>query len=212
MKRPWESSSRPVEDMEALQTDVMRFMAILGLCLAAIFSILKNPDPPAQQQPPSFEGDAEQIASPAVAESVVRKSVEQAVAQPLTLPEAVAEPKQDAEEGFTLEFSSAAGLERLLLDGRASLFAHDGELYWRWIGPGTFQRSDAPGSYYGMHQGTVPAQLRIGLPVVRPGESLQWGVVLDTATSGQIGALMQQRKGGSLLIASDGSVDFVEHN
>ena len=49
--------------------------------------------------------------SPAVAESVVSKSVEQAVAQPLTLPEAVAEPKQDAEEGFTLEFSSAAGLE-----------------------------------------------------------------------------------------------------
>ncbi len=211
MKRPWESSSRPVEDMEALQTDVMRFMAILGLCLAAIFSILKNPDPQAQQQPPRFESDTEQIASLAVAEPVVSKSVEQAVAQTLTIPEAVPEPEQDAEEGFTLEFSSAAGLERLLLDGKASLYAHDGELYWRWIGPGAFKPSDAPGSYYGMHQGTVPAQLRVGLPVLRPGGSLQWGVVLDTATSGQIGELMQQHKGGNLLIASEGSVDFVEH-
>ena len=47
--RPHWSRGGGQEDMEALQTDVMRFMAILGLCLAAIFSLVKSPDylPPA---------------------------------------------------------------------------------------------------------------------------------------------------------------------
>jgi len=45
---PWQpaygrySSSEGDEQIEALQTDVMRFMAIIGLCLMAIFSIVQS--------------------------------------------------------------------------------------------------------------------------------------------------------------------------
>lgn len=57
--------------MEALQTDIMRFMAILGLCLAAIFSLVQGA---AQEQ------SAAQQATP-----------ERAVAQPVTIDQAAAE-------------------------------------------------------------------------------------------------------------------------
>ncbi|MCP4040513.1 MAG: hypothetical protein GY731_00965 [Gammaproteobacteria bacterium] len=44
---PWETSIiatryRGSEDMEHLQTDVMRFMAILGFCLVAIFALVRS--------------------------------------------------------------------------------------------------------------------------------------------------------------------------
>ena len=35
MKPPWDHSGQSAAELEALQTDVMRFVAILGLCLAA---------------------------------------------------------------------------------------------------------------------------------------------------------------------------------
>lgn len=46
--KPAVSGSR---DNEALQTDVMRFMAILGLCLTAIFSLLRGIPEVTEQQP-----------------------------------------------------------------------------------------------------------------------------------------------------------------
>ncbi len=47
---PWETSItaaryRSGEDMEHLQTDVMRFMAILGFCLVAIFALVRSIPP-----------------------------------------------------------------------------------------------------------------------------------------------------------------------
>ncbi len=55
---PWQTpyahsqSSGGDSEIEALQTDVMRFMAILGLCLMAIFSLVQSlPYQPAEQAP-----------------------------------------------------------------------------------------------------------------------------------------------------------------
>ena len=42
MRPWWDRSGQAGAELEALQTDVMRFMAILGLCLAAIFSLLRS--------------------------------------------------------------------------------------------------------------------------------------------------------------------------
>ena len=41
MKPLWYQANGDAE-LEALQTDVMRFIAILGLCLAAIFSLVQG--------------------------------------------------------------------------------------------------------------------------------------------------------------------------
>jgi len=57
MSLPWQPMYQRVhsqgdEQIEALQTDVMRFMAIIGLCLMAIFSMVQNaPKSPIEQTP-----------------------------------------------------------------------------------------------------------------------------------------------------------------
>ena len=59
MRHSWEFGPTPPDDQESLQTDVMRFIAILGLCLAAIFSLVnaaereqaQAPEPAAVEHP-----------------------------------------------------------------------------------------------------------------------------------------------------------------
>lgn len=46
-----------VADSEALQTDVMRFIAIIGLCLAAIFSLMRGISPTVESQETSSENE-----------------------------------------------------------------------------------------------------------------------------------------------------------
>lgn len=58
MKPPWLGPSREDVELESLHTDVMRFIAILGLCLAAIFSLVHS----ASQQPQSNSPDEHPIA------------------------------------------------------------------------------------------------------------------------------------------------------
>ncbi|MEM8561369.1 MAG: hypothetical protein AAGF57_04005 [Pseudomonadota bacterium] len=73
MKPPWLGPSRDDVELESLQTDVMRFIAILGLCLAAIFSLVHS----ASQQPfTERQNDRKEIAvtesSPAPPQQVDR--------------------------------------------------------------------------------------------------------------------------------------------
>jgi hypothetical protein len=42
MRHPWQSSAEAGDELAVLETDVMRFVAILGLCLAAIFSLVNS--------------------------------------------------------------------------------------------------------------------------------------------------------------------------
>jgi hypothetical protein len=211
MKPPWERSTRCNEDLEALQTDVMRFMAILGFCLVAIFSILQSPE--LQRARP-----AEMDPSPVQAKPLTQSGSASALAQVIERPEpgvqitaqvplpTVAE--EAAREGFTLEFASAESLQRLLLAGRAQLYVSRGEDFWRWEIDDSYRQVPAPESYYGMLKSTVPAHLRAGLPPALSGTAVQWGVSLDRAISRRIGDLVQQRQSGALLIAADGSVSF----
>jgi len=56
-----------MDEMEALQTDVMRFIAILGLCLMVIFALVKSlpmvppDDRPRIEDPESLSGEAERL-------------------------------------------------------------------------------------------------------------------------------------------------------
>ncbi len=61
---PWQPAYMRVQSMggdseiDALQTDVMRFMAILGLCLMAIFSLVQSMPYQAAQKTPQLESKA----------------------------------------------------------------------------------------------------------------------------------------------------------
>ena len=136
MKSPWDIAGRNQDDMEALQTDVMRFMAVLGLCLAAIFSLVKSPD----FNPPSTTTQAPEVVPAPAPEAVAGPAVE--VAAPVSANESATtasspklEPSDHSvspgqDEGFTLEFSSAASFRSLVDTGVVTLVVSDGSSYW----------------------------------------------------------------------------------
>jgi len=71
-----------------LQTDVMRFMAILSLCLVAIFALVQSlPQAPAQA-----ETEARQAPAPAAAQVVEPQHVAEALAPPMSEPAPAPEP------------------------------------------------------------------------------------------------------------------------
>ena len=138
-----------------LQTDIMRFMAILALCLMAIFALVQSlptaPVPVATGavDPPDVVAASEPVEAPAPAEpvpvmsrpepspatEVVAATVEQrsiaasnaATASPPIETEkpVVPESATPEPEGFTLRFESDTALSRLVATGKVGLFALD---------------------------------------------------------------------------------------
>lgn len=200
--------------MEALQTDVMRFMAILGLCLAAIFSLVKSPDfdpPVAVETVTALEVLAEQP------ERQVEELLERAAPDPAAQPIPQEEPgpqegpppeplPPEEQVGFSLEFASASSLETLIEGGDVSLLVSNGREYWAWSGRDGFMKATAPPRYYQMNPKTVPARYRNSLmasPAIVGGI---WGVVLPSSISEQIAALIENNTGGVLVISARGAV------
>ena len=208
--------------MEALQTDIMRFMAILGLCLAAIFSLVQGA---AREQ-----AAAEQI-------SVADTTIEEAAVEQVTVEKIIvkrASPEQPAPEqsvvekvhhrvpvayestsaitqgatavGFTLEFASAQALELLLQAGQVRLYARHLDYFWSVDTHGVALPVETPSSYYQMHTETVPQRLRSAFSDTKMTANITWGVTLPSAASGQIQRLTSGQKSGNLLIGEDGVV------
>ncbi|MBT8116823.1 MAG: hypothetical protein KJO66_03255, partial [Gammaproteobacteria bacterium] len=80
---PWQMSYAASADLEnaELQTDVMRFMAILAFCLVAIFAIVQTLPLEARQQPDPVTAPAQVAAGP-VSPSVPQPAAAAAVASP----------------------------------------------------------------------------------------------------------------------------------
>ncbi len=136
-----------------LQTDIMRFMAILGLCLVAIFSLVQSlptevqvqavqtktepvPEPQAMiTVEPKIEVTHESETSPEPTQNVTLtrpKSVSTFTPAKQTEPERAIESKPQAsgppvdaieEEGFTLSFESDHALTRLVAMGQIGFYA-----------------------------------------------------------------------------------------
>jgi hypothetical protein len=134
-----------------LQTDVMRFMAILALCLVAIFALVQSipltpttpVDPPRDTVMKETVTTVEARAEVAIAESIkAPQSVTRpalpvpaertAVPEPTPAPaETTASPPEpmpaqqtpEQDEGFTLRFSSDHALTRLVARSEVSLYA-----------------------------------------------------------------------------------------
>ena len=233
-----------------LQTDVMRFMAILSLCLVAIFALVQSmpvspptvPTPEAKTEtvadPPPVsipeyeaEPELEAVPDPQVVETpqlvtltrpkwVPKYEPEAAPSQPVeaapeaeaATPTTPASPVATAEEqeGFTLRFESDAALTRLVAASQVGVYAIDGEHARRMTVSESrisFWDASLPNSFHEMEASTVP------LPVVdalaRTGVdagNISWGVTLPGKLKGQLDGLMQEHRGGSLVIGTNGNI------
>ena len=208
MRPWWDRSGQAGAELEALQTDVMRFMAILGLCLAAIFSLLRSAEvarvnPEAAEVEPVLEPAP--VAPPSPEPAQQAQSVEAVETPPPSLP-ATAPPQAPEEEGFTLEFESSIAMSRLLDGGLVGIYLIDGDRYYSYRGEAGFAVVAPPASYYAMQAETVPVRLRNLAEGIQPGVDASWGVSLPAATERQLQALMATHRGGGLVIDGEGAV------
>ena len=245
-----------------LQTDVMRFMAIISLCLVAIFALVQSmpiappaaletaqaqvtvqeqvvavavkptPVPPIKSEPepaaaktdatisltrPTWTPKYQPKPAPAPApreESAPTPQVVQAP-PPMTTPVAevsveAATPPAEEQDGFTLRFESDAALTRLVAAGQVGVYAIDAGSARRMTVSDSrisFWDASVPNSFHEMELSTVPrpvvdALTRSGVDT----SGVRWGVTLPGKLKTQLDGLLQQQRGGSLLIGINGQI------
>jgi hypothetical protein len=211
-----------------LQTDIMRFMAILALCLVAIFALVQSiplvPEAPSQSPaaaapPPVARAVATPVPQPTaepqpVPEPQIEKPAAPARAAPTPAAvagQAAAAPVEVArDEGFTLRFESDLALTRLVAAGKVGLYAiSDGRARRMTVRDSriSFWDASAPNQYHEMEAGTVPrpvvdALSRSGVDTA----SIGWGVTLPGTLQKQLDSLVRGNAGGALVIGGDGEL------
>jgi hypothetical protein len=219
-----------------LQTDVMRFMAILSLCLVAIFALVQSlplgprPEPPktaelqraivasvpvktvAARAPPAKTDSARPAPVEPLAEEVLPKIPEATARQaPQPVRQEPAEPVEAGQKGFTLRFANDAALERLISRNDVGFYAIAADKSLRLSIEGrklNFWAASTPAQYHEMDGATVPADVQRAL--LRSGTALadnyQWGVTLPLRTAEQLDHFLGTANGGTLIIGDDGTL------
>ncbi len=199
-----------------LQTDVMRFMAILGLCLVAIFALVQSlPMEAAQgiETSPEPQPELEFEPAPEREKSIVLTRPAQAATvkpvAPTPVPAPVPAP-EPSKEGFTLRFASDLALTRLVATGQVGFYAMDAGRAQRMMVSDSrisFWDASTPNTFHEMDAGTVPRAVMDALKRTGVDASgVNWGVTLPGKLRVQLDALMQQHTGGALVIRTDGSL------
>lgn len=214
-----------------LQTDIMRFMAILALCLVAIFALVQSiplaPEAPSQSPAPAapppvtkavepVKESPPEVQKPLPAPATPDKAVQ--LTRPQWTPAAVPEqpppppsPEESREkEGFTLRFESDLALTRLVAAGKVGLYAiTDGRARRMTVADSriSFWDASAPNSYHEMEAGTVPKPVidalgRSGVNTAGVG----WGVTLPGKLREQLDDIVRGNSGGALVIGGDGDL------
>jgi|GEM_PF-901971 len=237
-----------------LQTDIMRFLAILSLCLVAIFALVQSipltpvapePAPPSSQpepqpvsakpapQPvmpvPDTAPGVTQVTGKARPISLTRPQWQprktslpgketptpetepvSAEATPAPSPEVAKPPAAEEDEGFTLQFASDAALMRAVATSHVGVYAIEGGRAYRMTVSDSrvsFWDASTPNIFHEMERHTVPAAVvdalaRTGADV----NGVSWGVTLPGKLKAQLDTLMQEYRGGSLIIGPDGAL------
>jgi hypothetical protein len=183
-----------------LQTDVMRFMAILAICLVAIFALVQSipADPntetvsqpePAPKPEPKTEPKPEPKAEPK--------------AEPPPPPAPVAQP------GFTLQFENDLALTRLVARNEIGLYAIGGNESLRMNvnrARISFWPASTPDEFHEMDPSTVPHNVATALQRTHdnPVTTIKWGVTLPATMQQQLDNLLQTGDSGAIYIAADG--------
>jgi len=202
-----------------LQTDVMRFMAILALCLVAIFALVQSipintvapelpvaeiPTPVSTPEPsPVPVPEPEPVPEP-VPEPEEPNSVVATPAKPIT-----PEPSR----GFTLQFETDLALTRLVARNEVGLYAIGLEKSLRMNvnrGRQSFWPASIPNEFHEMDAATVPEDVVLALQrsMSLQSESIKWGVTLPPQMQDQLTHLMNTAEGGALIITARGDVQL----
>jgi len=206
-----------------LQTDVMRFMAILALCLVAIFALVQSvpiepppvaesraadaPIPPTTAPPPvrvTAARAAPAPSAPVVPDPPVPSPA--AVATPPAAPVPPAATPAPADDGFTLRFESGDALRSLVARGEVGLYAMRGSDARRLAferGRPVFWTASMPSVFHEMEARTVPADIAASLDPTYGGD-VRWGVTLPSRLSRDIERRLDGGGSGELVIAANG--------
>jgi hypothetical protein len=229
------SDSGPADAASELETDVMRFLAILALCLVAIFALVKSlpfgpsPAPAEIDAPAPAEIDAPAplpvpaAKTPAVA-AIERPKQQAPRAEP---PAAAPAPRNRAAptapaattvepvtpaaaKGFVLQFESDRALTRLVERDAVGLYALSAGSAHRLkaeAGRMSFWPAAVPQAFHEMDPATVPAEVRRALAAAGVADSpAQWGVTLPPATSAELARHLRVAQGGTLIIDARGEL------
>ncbi|MEJ2129483.1 MAG: hypothetical protein P8X81_11630 [Woeseiaceae bacterium] len=190
-----------------LQTDVMRFMAILAICLVAIFALVQSI--PLDAQPPDVQ-PAEAIPEPAPQMPV--EPVPESPPAPIEEPAPSTESQPVTErQGFTLQFESDLALTRLTARNEVALYAIGQQQSLRLSvnrGRLSFWPASTPNQFFEMDADTVPADVLAALRTRLPDAEadIQWGVTLPNRMQQQLNEFLSTESGGALFIGADGTL------
>ena len=210
-----------------LQTDVMRFMAILSLCLMVIFAVVQSVPVetvqkarPTTTQQPQTEVQVEtrieapppvDIKRPAVEtpkpSAPTEMQTELVPRPPQPPPQSAAKP--EAPEGFTLSFETDLALTQLIARDEIGLYAITSGSAMRMTinqDKAEFWSASLPKQFHEMDTATVPESVirALGISTNSSVASTKWGVTLPAVMSGNLKAYMRDHRGGSLVIGADG--------
>jgi hypothetical protein len=214
LSRGMDSEAGGVAD---LQTDVMRFMAILALCLVAIFALVQSipvntvaPEIPAADVPAP-------VATPEPLPAPEPVTVPDPVPEPEVLESDVATPPKPAmpkpDRGFTLQFETDLALTRLVARNEVGLYAIGLEKSLRMNvnrGRLSFWPASIPNEFHEMDAATVPEDVVLALrrSMGLQSESIKWGVTLPPDMQDQLTLFMNTAESGTLLITARGDVQL----
>lgn len=209
---------------EALQADVMRFVAILALCLVAIFALVQSlpreldeassasqrhddtAEPVASDRQPPVRPAAVSVQAPAPVLTASQPVVTESAA---SAPEPLVDEQSDA--GLVLRFTSDSALMTLVARGDVSVYTRSAGSTRRL----TFDRghlalttADAPRRFHTMNPATIPAPVLATTGATVEGSSQQrsWLVTLPAHIEQQIDRLTRRHDSGTLAIDARGTV------
>lgn len=217
-----------------LQTDVMRFMAILALCLVAIFALVQSiplapreealpvetPEPVAEEMakvdtPPVVASETEikltrplPTRSPREEAPPVLQRPRAATVEKVEVPPVSKEPPK---EGFTLRFEDEVALTRLVARNEVGLYAIFPDKSYRMNvnrGQFSFWPASMPNRFHEMDELTVPTSVTGAFRQsgAAKAQGLKWGVTIPSATSRQLEQYLREGTGGDLIIDARGGL------
>ena len=205
-----------------LQTDVMRFMAILAICLVVIFALVQSiplrpaePVPAPEPQPaaiPEADPEPEPVATPEPAVPPAPEPVAIEQPAPAPAPIEVAPPPAPAEpDGFTLRFESDLALTRLVARSVVGLYAIGEQRTLRLNvseARMSFWEASTPNQYHEMDRSTVPAGVVRTLLTTAELDvtTVKWGVTLPAGMQRDLNGYLDSSSGGALVISADGQL------
>jgi hypothetical protein len=218
-------------DGDGLQTDVMRFMAIIAFCLIAVLALVKNAEPGVDPQPaPSVQqpvgmAPASELAAPRVEPRAVVSPARRDPQPPVATGTSQATPAdvEDVEKvpgepadphGLALRFASERDFLRLVQTGRVRVFAFQADdPGGTALGLGRnleFVASPPPGRVYELRADTIPSRVAASLARAagNPG-GFSWGVRLPVELEASIRSWIDQGVTGELVIDRYAEVQHV---